>query len=190
MPREDATRWNSRYITETGLRAKSPLQFLLDNVHILPKNGLALDIAMGAGRNAEVLINHGLEVIGIDISFEGVLLAKTKHPKLHAIVADLANFQIPRLKFDVITNFYYLQRSILEGLHLLTKPGGIIMIETLTRKMKTIHPDTPEDFLLHENELPGYFNESWQIIKYQEGWRQNELGKKKAVASIIAKYLP
>ncbi len=190
MPREDAIRWNSRYTTETGLRTKLPLQFLLDNVHILPKNGVALDIAMGAGRNAEVLLNHGLEVIGIDVAFEAVLLAKAKHPKLHAIVADLADFQIPKLKFDVIINFYYLQRSILEELRLLTKPGGIIMIETLTQKMKPIRPDTPEDFLLCENELPEYFNEGWQIIKYQEGWRQNELGKKKAVASIIAKYLP
>lgn len=63
------------------------------------------------------------------------------------------------------------------------------MIETLTEQMKTIRPDTPEDFLLQENELPRYFNENWQIIEYLEGWRENEFSKKKAVASIIAKFL-
>jgi len=190
MPRDDAVRWNMRYLSERGLNAKQPPQFLLENIYLLPRNGLALDIAMGAGRNAKVLIEHGLDVIGIDISFEAALHAKTKLPKLHVIVADLINFRLPQSKFDVIINFYYLQRNILAGLHRITKPGGIIMVETLTQEMKVLRPDTPEGFLLRENELREYFRENWQIIRYQEGWRQSETGKKKAVASIIARYIP
>ncbi|MCC6148471.1 MAG: class I SAM-dependent methyltransferase [Anaerolineaceae bacterium] len=190
MPEEDAIRWNERYRSKTGWETKPPLRFLTENIAILPKNGLALDIAMGAGRNAGVLLNHGLRVIGIDISFEAVLLAKRQYPHLSAMVADLAHPQIPPLQYDVIINFYFLQRELLNNLSHFTKPGGYVMIETLTQKIRAIRPQTPEAYLLGENELPQYFNENWRIVKYQEGWVQDEGGKQKAIASIIAKYQP
>ena len=44
-----------------------PVQFLLENVELLPK-GQVLDVAMGSGRNAIYLAGLGFDVEGIDIA--------------------------------------------------------------------------------------------------------------------------
>ncbi len=191
MPLEDAERWNKRYQSYTGLNTKAPVSFLVENLNLLPQYGLAMDIAMGSGRNSGVLINHGLSVVGIDISLQAALNAKKKYPKLIAVVADLTNFAIPSsIKFDVILNFYYLQRTLIKELHRYINPFGFLIIETLTAKMKIYQPDTPDDYLLQENELPGLLGDHWRIIKFREGWSASQTGKQKSVASLIAQYFP
>lgn len=190
MPKEDADRWNQRYQSSAGLNAKAPVPFLMENLGLLPTHGIALDIAMGSGRNSEILVNHGLSVIGIDISLEAAINAKLKCSQINAIVADLTEYALPPVKFDVILNFYYLQRELIKILHRYIKPNGLIIIETLTGKMNRIKPETPEEFLLKDNELPDLLGDHWRIIKFQEGWFTSHTGKQKAVASLIGQFIP
>ena len=63
------------------------------------------DLAMGPGRNAGLLQNRGLQVIGVDISPLAVQRAKQSYPGLMAFVADLTRFQLPTNYFDVVLNF-------------------------------------------------------------------------------------
>jgi tellurite methyltransferase len=188
MPQDDAVRWNYRYQNNSSLVEKRPAKFLLENLHYLPPRGLALDVAMGSGRNANILVSRGLSVIGVDISVTAVHFAKVNNPGIAAVVMDLNSFQFPSHLFEIIINFYYLQRNLLKDFPRLLKPGGIVVMETLTHKMIEIHPETPKDYLLGKGELKQYFGREWQVIKYREGWIQAGFEKQKPVASIIARY--
>lgn len=191
MPSEDAVRWNSRYLDDVRNEFDPPRALLVDHLKIIPTSGLALDIAMGLGSNANFLINHGLSVIGVDISMVALRKAKIKLPNLMAVVADLNRFHIPHEKFDVIISFLYLQRDLWLPMTQGLKIGGIMFIECLTEEMLSIHAEIDPAFLLKTGELqqaifsgePGRYLE---CCYYKEGWQSTVTSKSRAVASLIA----
>ena len=122
-----------------------PSQFLVENIDLLPK-GRALDVAMGAGRNAIYLASQGYRVDGVDILDEAVesavKAARQAGVSINAYVADLEkDYIIQHDTFDVIICFNYLQRSliprIIEGL----RPNGMVAYETyiIDQAQFTIH---------------------------------------------------
>ena len=186
MPTEDAIRWNSRYKEAPKKWHSSPRSFLLENINFLPKTGRALDIAMGPGSNAGALLRRGLDVYGVDISSEAVYFAKTTFPNLKAVIGDMTRFYLPDHYFDVIVNFYYLQRDLWPEFKRILKPHGCIMIETLTQLTRSDRPDISPEFLLGERELADAFKE-WEILVYREGTFQSDHGFEKSIASLIAR---
>ena len=186
MPREDAIRWNKRYSASAEGWFEKPRSFLIENQDLLPKSGWVLDLAMGPGVNADYLVRRGMNVLGIDISDVAVHLALQRNPKIHGIVADLSQFPLPDRKFDMVMNFYYLQRDIWPFFKQLLKPGGLLIIETLTIPMRNVRSDIEPEFLLGENELRDSFSD-WEIIQYREGWFPSDHGNEKAIASMIAR---
>ena len=152
----------------------------------LPPRGLALDAAMGLGGNAGFLIERGLRVIGIDASEVAVQRAKARWPMLLAIVADLTRFQLPEDAFDVVLNFYYLQRDLWPAYRKALRPGGLLIFETLTRDMLIDRPDYNPDYLLAPGELRNAFAD-WEILVYREGSAEVERESRRAVASLVAR---
>jgi len=192
MPIEDANRWNSRYQTDPGNTFNHPRSLLQDHTDLLPTSGLALDIAMGLGGNANFLIKHGIRVIGVDISYVAVRRAKNRLPALAGVVADLEQFYIPYTTFDVILNFLYLQPSlwlpIINGL----KIGGVLFIECLTVDMLSIHPEINPAYLLKHAELEHSFLSSEyskiiEILYYSEGWYTTPTSHPRSTACLIAR---
>jgi tellurite methyltransferase len=185
MSIEDAFRWNTRYQQSWYNGIQSPRRLLLEHAHLLPEQGLALDVAMGTGSSAAFLLQHGLRVIGVDIASVAVRQAKAKLPTLQAIIADLENFTLPAESFEVICNFYYLNRPLWQDYYQMLRPGGLLMIETLTREMLALMPDLEPDYLLEPGELLYAFS-GWRVIYYREGWTVSERNSIKAVASLVA----
>jgi hypothetical protein len=68
MPSSDADRWNLRYLDDPKASFEHPRELLISHQNIIPKNGLALDLAMGLGGNVKFLLSQGLRVVGVDIS--------------------------------------------------------------------------------------------------------------------------
>jgi tellurite methyltransferase len=192
MPTEAEIRWNSRYRKDDRFLFESPRSLLIEHSELIPKSGIALDIAMGLGNNANYLIQKGLSVIGVDISRVALHKVKRKIPQLLAVVADLNEFYIPENKFDVILNFLYLQRDLwLSMIHGL-KIGGVIFLECLTLDMLSIHSDINPTYLLKPGELQQIFSNSefrdhLEIIYYFEGWQSTLTTHPRAVASLIAR---
>jgi len=187
MPVEDAERWNARYREDKRYLGELPPRgFLVENAAYLPPRGLALDAAMGLGGNAGFLMERGLHVVGVDVSWVAARQAKRRLPRLMAVVADLTRFHLPEDRFDIILNFYFLQRDLWPQYRRALRPGGILVIETLTQEMHEIRPDIDLQYLLGKGELRVAFSD-WQILTYREGWVESETRHPKAVASLIAR---
>jgi len=186
MARSDAIRWNNRYQELSYLALREPRSLLLEASQWLPEEGLALDLAMGLGHNSAFLLRKGFKVMGVDISWIALIQAKSLYPEIMAVCADLECFSLPANTFDVILNFYFLQRSIWDHVRSWLKPQGLILIETMTREMKAIKPEIDDRFLLSPNELKETFSD-FEILLYHEGWRDREGEHPRAVASLVAR---
>lgn len=186
MPREDAERWNARYRECGNNPIDVPRDLLVNFSHLLPSSGWALDIATGRGANAIFLAQCGLKVVAIDISWVALYHAHHRCPLLYLILADLTEYSLPCWQFDVILNFYYLNRSLFPLFSSRLKSGGLLFIETLTEKMEEIFPNRIDPmYLLREGELYHIFRE-WEILYYNEGITQGRSGLK-AIASLVAR---
>jgi tellurite methyltransferase len=187
MPIQDAKRWNERYSKETRhSNFENPRPFLIRHAELLPTNGLALDVAMGLGGNAEFLLKRGLKVIGIDISNIALRRAKQRLPELMAVQADLTQFYLPANTFDVIINFFYLQRNLWPDYVRALRPDGWLIFETLTIDFRSLQPDIDPKYLLASDELQHAFP-TLEIIDYQEGWSTNDNGHLRSAASLVAR---
>jgi tellurite methyltransferase len=187
MPIQDAQRWDERYSGENPhSNFEKPRPFLVRHAELLPTDGLALDAAMGLGGNAEFLLKRGLKVIGIDISSVALKRAKQRLPDLMAIQADLTQFYLPEDIFDVIINFYYLQRNLWPDYIRALRPGGQLIFETLTIDFRSLQPDIDPKYLLAPDELRHAFP-TLEIIDYQEGWSTSDNGHQRSVAGLVAR---
>ncbi len=183
---EDRLHWEERYGTPEYLYGKEPIEFLKENIEILPR-GRVIELAMGEGRNAVFLAQNGFEVEGCDISTRALEkashLAQEKGVHLKVFQADLDTYQLPEQAYDVVACFYYLQRSLIPQMKAALKPGGMVIMETYTKenpKYGFSGPKNP-DYLLDTNELLQLFSDLKVIL-----YREMIVDGRKAVASIIA----
>ena len=185
MSIDDRIRWDQRYRYPKREPSNHARQLLMDHFDLLPREGIVLEVAMGIGQNAKPLLEHGLKVIGVDISLVAVQKAKQTYPNLMATVADLNHLYFPSNYFDVVLNFYYLQRDLWKDFFRILKPGGILFLETLTQDIQSVRSDIATQYLLNPKELTTAFS-NWSILYSREGWIDSYHGQKKAIASIIA----
>jgi len=170
------------HIHERGFK---PAQFLIENIDLLPK-GRALDVAMGAGRNAIYLAKMGFDVEGVDMSPEAVSntleSARKASVTMRAQIADLdGDYHIEKGVFDVIICFNYLQRSLIPQIKDGLRKGGMVVYETfIVDQVQFGKPKNP-DYLLRHNELLDMFRD-FRCLRYREGVFES----RKAIASIVA----
>jgi tellurite methyltransferase len=164
---------------------RSPSQFLVDNLDLLPR-GLALDIAMGSGRNSIFLAKRGFDVVGVDSSEiavqTGLQFAHQDGVTFTGQVGDLeTDYKITENYYELIICFNYLQRSLIPQIKKGLKIGGMIVYETyLVDQIQFGRPQNP-DFLLRHNELLDMFRD-FRCLRYREGIIEN----RKAIASLVA----
>lgn len=171
----------------------SPSSFLIKNFHHLPK-GLALDVAMGDGRNAIYLATRGFDVDGVDAEPERVARARAAARKLgapiRAVVGNLEDgtYIIPLDAYDVIVVFNYLHRPLFKDIKDGVVPGGVVVYQTYTEEQLTL-PGGPRDpdHLLRPGELERVFA-NWEILNYRElvGPARHD-GTPRAIAGIVAR---
>ncbi len=161
----DRVRWNRKYRDQTHPTGTSAI---VKRYFRRARQGRALDLACGNGRNALFLVDQGFQVDAVDISDAGLSLVPRRPHRLHLVCADLDTFSIPRKCFDLILNIRYLNRRlfpyILEGL----KRGGLLIFETyLEKKGATPKKISCRDHLLRPNELLHAFI-GMHILYYEE----------------------
>jgi len=135
--------------------------------------GRALDVACGAGRHALFLAERGFEVTAVDASRVGVELlrgrARERGLEVDALAADLerGEFRVEPEAYDLVCDFYYLQRDLFPALRAGVRPGGLFVAAIhLLDEDPHASPMNPA-FLLRPGELRAEFD-GWEILHYHE----------------------
>lgn len=127
--RED---WNDIFRAGTNFRT-APNQFLMEVVRGRRARA-ALDLAMGQGRNAIWLASQGWRVTGIDISDEGIRIAKeaaaARKLRLETVQEDLAKYDLGTRKWDLVTLLYAGDDpALIERIQASVRRGGLFVAE-------------------------------------------------------------
>lgn len=111
MNRQASQKWDKRYQSSRH-NLKKPRAFLAESLDLLPDKGWALDVAMGEGHNANLLLQKGMNVLGVDFSKVALVNAKKKYPQINTIMVDLPHIRLREASMDVILNFWFLDRNL------------------------------------------------------------------------------
>ena len=145
--------------------------------------GRALDLASGPGRNALYLAALGWRAVAVDSSATAIRVlrdrAAASHLNVETHVADLESgtFRIEPRAYDLICDFFYLQRDLFSRIKDAVRPGGVVVAEIHLRD------DQPHRFVLEPGELWAAFH-GWKILTYSESPRA---GHGRPRARIIAR---
>jgi SAM-dependent methyltransferase len=162
-------RWNEAYRLGTSYSAK-PNKLLMDAVSSRTP-GKALDVGMGAGRNAIGLAEKGWSVTGIDISEVGVSkamqAASDRGLKITGIIEDVEKFDFGKEQWDLIAFIYAGGRKEVERVKVALRPSGIVVVEMFHSEAAATRPigagvvkkDTDDWSKLYAG---------WKILKYEE----------------------
>ena len=100
--------------------------------------------------------------------------------EISTVAEDILTFKIEENSFDLIADFYFLEREIIPKIKKGLKKNGLVFFETYTTEQQDIDGPHNPNFLLSTNELIGFFTDYF-IIYYHE-----RVEEKKAIASLIA----
>jgi SAM-dependent methyltransferase len=137
----------------------APARWVTEHAQLLPRAGLALDVACGEGRHALWLAERGLTTMAIDRDEARVLRlaaeAARRGLSLRVQAADLEDraFALAESSYDVIVVVHYLHRPLFPSLLVALRPGGVLVYETFTRAQAERGRPTNPAFLLEPGEL-------------------------------------
>ncbi len=180
------SKWNEAYQSADIASAK-PAQVLIENQHLLPRNGSALDLACGRAGNAIFLAAQGFDVDAVDIS-PVVLSSVEKYVKqqnlsVSCICRDIENDGLLNKQYDVIVVSYFLNRSLFQPIINALKADGLLFYETWSQqKVDDSGPNNP-DFRLKTTELieltstlrPLFYREEGEIGDVSKGSRNTAM---------------
>jgi rhodanese-related sulfurtransferase len=170
----------------------APSRFLVDNFDLLTK-GLALDLAMGEGRNAIYLASRGYDVDGVDVDAGAVARARASARRLgapiRAVVGNVEDgtYIVPIETYDLIVVFHFLHRPLFHDIRDGLKPGGCVVYQTFTTEQAQFGRPKDPAHLLQPGELQGVFAD-WEILRFREAIEPGIAGAPpKALAGIVAR---
>ena len=135
-------RWNSRFSGEGYLFGTEPNRFLAAQRDRLPRQGRALTIADGEGRNGAWLARQGLEVTSVEYAPAAIAkarrLAEQHGVSLDIVQADVAAWDWGEPRFDVVAGIFIqfagpaLRTVLFHRMRDVLLPGGLLLIEGYT----------------------------------------------------------
>ena len=153
--------WDTIYSAATA--PGSPAEVLLDNLHLLPTTGCALDVACGLGANALLLAHRGLSVDAWDSSAAAIAklrsFASQQQVSVSGVVGDVAGLALTHLTWDVLVVSHFLDRTLCEKLPSLLRPGGLLFYQSFTLACANEKGPRNPAYLLGDNELLRLFGQ-------------------------------
>lgn len=130
--------WDERYARDELVYGQAANDFLTHVADRFPREGQAIDLGAGEGRNALFLAERGLDVLAVDQSKVGMekaqRIATQRGLQLRTLAADLNDFDVEPASIDVVSSiFVHLPQGLRSGLHARVqrwlKPGGFFVLE-------------------------------------------------------------
>ena len=188
MSEQDRIKWDQRY-AQGGYRKDHPVTLLEEWLPRLPR-GRALDVACGTGRNAVLLARAGYRVDAIDISPEGLKLARQNAEQLglsiNWIEHDLDQPYRFDTDYDLIIVMWYVDLALIPRLCACLAPGGCLLCEEhLTTDQDVIGP-TSSDYRVAPGELLNAVS-GVRVLLYEESIAATADGERVASARLVAR---
>ena len=119
----------------------------------IPKQGLVLDLACGAGRHSLLLASLGHAVLSVDQDISAI--EPLKSDSIHTQKLDLEGSEWPLLnqQFSAIVVTNYLYRPFLDELPKMLTEGGVLIYETFADGNAEFGKPSNPNFLLKPGEL-------------------------------------
>ncbi|MDH4275038.1 MAG: class I SAM-dependent methyltransferase [Gammaproteobacteria bacterium] len=131
--------WNERYSENGFAYGTEPNVFLVESRRYWErKQGKALAVADGEGRNGVWLAKQGFDVLSVDASQAGLekaqALAQRQQVSLRTLCVDLTAWTWPRAEFALVASIYvHFPEAIRKSMHRAMwdalAPGGILVLE-------------------------------------------------------------
>lgn len=141
---DEYARWQARFATPDYAFGKEPNYFLKSCQKLLPRQGRALAVADGEGRNGVWLAEQGLDVVSLDFSpaaqDKARALAAERAVKVTFVQADVHAWDYPQAGFDVVVEIFAqfsspAQRAVKwRGMRQALRSGGLLIIAGYTPK--------------------------------------------------------
>ena len=164
-------KWDSRY-REVGSPG-APATVLVENAHLLPRHGTALDLACGLGANSLMLAERGLQTHAWDISPVAIeklrSIALESQLPIVAEVKDAVRDPLPPAHFDVIVVAHYLERALTQPIISALKVGGLLFYQTFTRTAVSAEGPQKDEWRLADGELLTMFAPLRPVVYREEG---------------------
>lgn len=184
MTEADRARWDRRYRERAHHPDFTPHALLVNHAYLL-KGGRALDVACGIGRDALFLAALGYQVDAIDLSEVALEKARTeagrRNLSVQFVQADLDTYRIAPETYDVITDFYFLDRRLIPGIKTGLKPGGLVLLETYNIRRLAVDPAIDPIYLLQLGEAADLFA-GFEILLAKD-----DAGRHQDVSQLIAR---
>ncbi|MFB3100314.1 MAG: class I SAM-dependent methyltransferase [Gammaproteobacteria bacterium] len=176
MAVSDKDKWNARYQSngQTVETEKiSPAYVLQEFQHLLPAEGLALDLASGLGANALFLAQHNLQSHAWDISSVAIeklkAAAKSLDLNLHTEVRDVIAKPPESNSFDVIVVSHFLDRQTMPDIIAALRKNGLLFYQTFTKVQVQETGPSNEKYRLGKNVLLNLCKDLDVIVYGEEG---------------------
>jgi SAM-dependent methyltransferase len=177
MAEIDRIRWNSRYRAGDAPVRETPNRWLarqaarIDARQAACPEPRALDLACGTGGTVRWLAQRGWRVTGVDVSEAALdlawaaLAAAGLAAQVTFLHADLDGWRPAPASYDLITCFYFLDRSLWPSLRAALCPGGLICMQTFHTGQLALRPQTDPAHLLAPGELAALLTGwGWRIL--------------------------
>lgn len=198
---DESAKWEERYGRPGYWAGSEPAPFLREILPLAGAPRLALDLAMGEGRNAIFLAQQGWRVTGVELAAGGLNKAEqlarergvntwraadrgsfeAPAPGVRLIQADLSVQALPRAEWKLVVVMCFLLRPLLAAIRRAVAPGGYLAFETYTvRHLEFAEWHSSRAYLLEPGELRAAFSD-FDILVYRE------YAAGKGVASLFAR---
>ncbi len=182
----DRNRWNKKYSNGAEFGPPSPL--VTSYYHMAPGRR-ALDIAAGDGRNALFLASKGFLVFAVEVADKAIdKLRQLKNPLILPIHADMDNFPLRYMSYDLILNCRFLDRRLFPYIQEALVEDGLLIFESaLESNQPGISQPKHRDYLLRANNELLHSFLSLHIHLYQETIQMEHPNRSKiSLASLVA----
>ena len=135
----------------------------------IPKNGLVLDLACGAGRHTALLASLGHQVLSVDQDIS--MVESLKDESVQTLELDLEGSDWPLLnqEFSAIVVTNYLYRPFLDELPKILTEDGVLIYETFAEGNAKFGKPSNPNFLLKSGELLALAQRSGlKVIAYED----------------------
>ena len=183
MAQEDKVRWDAKHAEDQ--MPHTPVALVTRYASLAPGRQ-ALDIACGNGRHSKYLLSEGFEVDALDIS--SVAIASLQGIEgLHAKEVDFDHYALPKARYDLIVDTYFLNRRLFPQIIDALTPDGIFIIETFLH-----HPDNEREpsnpaFRLNPGELETAFGTACKLLLLEEYWDYDYQGYRTMKTQMVAR---